>query len=52
MPKNRFPLHWKGINGIYCAGLSREGVAGIGRDAEDIANDISSILSREREKFE
>ncbi|KAI3961804.1 hypothetical protein MKW92_038609 [Papaver armeniacum] len=23
MPKNPFPDHWKGANGLYCAGLSR-----------------------------
>ncbi|MED6198681.1 hypothetical protein PIB30_068872 [Stylosanthes scabra] len=25
MPKNEFPKHWKGDNGLYCAGLARRG---------------------------
>ncbi|OVA16350.1 Pyridine nucleotide-disulfide oxidoreductase [Macleaya cordata] len=45
MPKNRFPNHWKGANGLYCAGLSRRGLAGVSMDAEAIANDIKFILT-------
>ncbi|KAI3886419.1 hypothetical protein MKX03_036706 [Papaver bracteatum] len=42
MPKNPFPYHWKGANGLYCAGLSRRGLAGISMDAEAIAKDIKN----------
>ncbi|KAG2558895.1 hypothetical protein PVAP13_8NG331400 [Panicum virgatum] len=42
LPKKEFPNHWKGANGLYCAGLARRGLAGIAIDAKNIANDISS----------
>ncbi|PKI54451.1 hypothetical protein CRG98_025134 [Punica granatum] len=42
MPKESFPNHWKGKNGLYCAGFSRKGLAGISKDAVNIANDIVS----------
>uniref|UniRef100_A0ACD5TND3 Uncharacterized protein n=1 Tax=Avena sativa TaxID=4498 RepID=A0ACD5TND3_AVESA len=41
-PKKKFPNHWKGENGLYCAGLARRGLAGIALDAKTIANDIKS----------
>ncbi|KAI3903640.1 hypothetical protein MKW98_032294 [Papaver atlanticum] len=44
MPKNPFPNHWKGANGLYCAGLSRRGLAGVSTDAEAIAKDIKNSL--------
>ncbi|KAF5204183.1 Flavin-containing monooxygenase, partial [Thalictrum thalictroides] len=52
MPKAKFPNHWKGENGLYCAGLSSRGLAGIYADAHAIANDISNnylvhILNKE-----
>ncbi|CAN4120766.1 unnamed protein product [Withania somnifera] len=28
---NEFPDHWKGENGLYCAGFSKTGIAGISR---------------------
>ncbi|KAJ6352654.1 hypothetical protein OIU76_001811 [Salix suchowensis] len=40
MPKLRFPNHWKGENGIYCAGFSQKGLMGISVDAQRIAADI------------
>ncbi|KAL5714619.1 indole-3-pyruvate monooxygenase [Ranunculus cassubicifolius] len=40
MPKMEFPNHWKGENGLYCAGFSSRGLAGISKDAEAIARDI------------
>jgi len=40
MPKLRFPNHWKGGNGLYCAGFSRSGLMGISLDAQQIATDI------------
>ncbi|XP_039133769.1 probable indole-3-pyruvate monooxygenase YUCCA11 [Dioscorea cayenensis subsp. rotundata] len=43
-PKQSFPNHWKGKNGVYCAGLSKRGLAGIAADAQNIAKDISTIL--------
>ncbi|KAF8673434.1 hypothetical protein HU200_048999 [Digitaria exilis] len=42
LPKKGFPDHWKGANGLYCAGLARRGLAGIAIDAKNIANDILS----------
>ncbi|OVA16353.1 FAD-dependent pyridine nucleotide-disulfide oxidoreductase [Macleaya cordata] len=45
MPKNKFPEHWKGGYGLYCAGLSRRGLAGVSMDAKVIANDIDLILN-------
>jgi hypothetical protein len=39
--------HWKGENGAYCAGLSRQGLHGISVDAKNIAEDISQILLSE-----
>lgn len=45
IPKERFPNHWKGHNGLYCAGFARRGLSGISADAQNIANDITYILS-------
>ncbi|KAF8014155.1 hypothetical protein BT93_H0101 [Corymbia citriodora subsp. variegata] len=45
MPKRPCPRHWKGENGIYCAGFSKEGLAGTARDSVAIANDINEILN-------
>ncbi|GMY16507.1 probable indole-3-pyruvate monooxygenase YUCCA10 [Fagus crenata] len=42
--KPNFPNNWKGKNGLYCAGLSRKGFYGAGADAQNIANDIKSIM--------
>ncbi|CAL0311069.1 unnamed protein product [Lupinus luteus] len=39
-----YPINWKGKNGLYCVGLSRRGFYGAVADAENIANDISSIV--------
>ncbi|KAL6598545.1 hypothetical protein ACP70R_046244 [Stipagrostis hirtigluma subsp. patula] len=44
MPKKIFPNHWKGENGLYCAGLAKRGLAGIAMDAKNIANDILSTI--------
>lgn len=46
LPKTRYPNHWKGANGIYCAGLAKRGLAGIAEDAKNIANDIFSTIHR------
>ncbi|KAF4366307.1 hypothetical protein CsatB_023494 [Cannabis sativa] len=45
MPKNKYPNHWKGDNGIYCIGMSGRGLAGISSDAILVANDIHNILN-------
>ncbi|CAL5353894.1 unnamed protein product [Camellia sinensis] len=42
LPKPSFPNHWKGQNGLYCAGLARRGLYGAAMDAQNIANDIKS----------
>ncbi|WVZ50212.1 hypothetical protein U9M48_001487 [Paspalum notatum var. saurae] len=42
LPKKEFPNHWKGANGLYCAGLAKRGLAGIAMDARNIANNILS----------
>ncbi|KAJ3671619.1 hypothetical protein LUZ60_007698 [Juncus effusus] len=39
-PKNDFPNHWKGMNGLYCVGFARRGLDGISKDAQKVANDI------------
>ncbi|KAF8014156.1 hypothetical protein BT93_H0102 [Corymbia citriodora subsp. variegata] len=44
MPKRPYPHHWKGENGIYCVGFSKQGLAGITRDSVAIANDIDEVL--------
>ncbi|KAG5581444.1 hypothetical protein H5410_052071 [Solanum commersonii] len=41
--KNEFPNHWKGENGLYCAGFSKRGLAGISMDAITIVDDIKTI---------
>ncbi|CAL4888927.1 unnamed protein product [Urochloa decumbens] len=44
LPKKAYPNHWKGENGLYCAGFARRGLAGISMDAKNIANDIFSTI--------
>ncbi|XP_039822209.1 probable indole-3-pyruvate monooxygenase YUCCA11 [Panicum virgatum] len=44
LPKKDYPNHWKGENGLYCAGFARRGLAGISVDAKSIANDITEIF--------
>ncbi|CAA6669544.1 unnamed protein product [Spirodela intermedia] len=41
-PKRAFPDHWKGGNGLFFAGLSRRGLAGVAMDAKKIAEDIKT----------
>ncbi|CAN8312805.1 unnamed protein product [Cochlearia groenlandica] len=48
MPKREFPDHWKGEKGLYCAGFGRQGLAGVSRDAMNIARDIDSLFCRNR----
>ncbi|XP_044958933.1 probable indole-3-pyruvate monooxygenase YUCCA11 [Hordeum vulgare subsp. vulgare] len=44
LPIKEYPNHWKGENGLYCAGLAMRGLAGIAVDAKNIANDIKSMI--------
>lgn len=44
LPKQEFPQHWKGKNGLFCVGLSRRGLYGIAFDAQNIATHINSLL--------
>ncbi|KAL2238937.1 probable indole-3-pyruvate monooxygenase YUCCA10 [Sesamum indicum] len=44
LPNPNFPNHWKGKNGLYCAGLARRGFYGAASDAQKIAHDIKAQL--------
>ncbi|CAL5079941.1 unnamed protein product [Urochloa decumbens] len=44
LPKKGYPNHWKGENGLYCAGFAMRGLAGISMDAKNIADDIVSTI--------
>ncbi|KAL6500386.1 hypothetical protein OROHE_025752 [Orobanche hederae] len=44
LPINPFPNHWKGKNGLYCAGLARRGLYGAASDAQNIAHHIKSLI--------
>lgn len=46
MPKREFPDHWKGKESLYSVGFGRQGLAGISRDAQNIAKDIDSLVFR------
>ncbi|XP_020212142.1 probable indole-3-pyruvate monooxygenase YUCCA10 [Cajanus cajan] len=46
-PKPSYPNHWKGQNGLYCVGLSRRGFFGANMDAQNVANDIVSLIPQE-----
>ncbi|KAL5564727.1 hypothetical protein UlMin_027891 [Ulmus minor] len=48
MPRNEYPNHWKGENGIYCAGLTRGGLPGLSSDVIVITNDICKILLKNK----
>lgn len=49
-PKPGLPNHWKGNNGLYCVGLSRRGFFGANMDAQNIANDIASLITQLEKK--
>ncbi|KAJ3694070.1 hypothetical protein LUZ60_009550 [Juncus effusus] len=42
MAKKTYPNHWKGSNGLYCAGLVRRGLYGSSEDGLLIADDINN----------
>ncbi|GAV59545.1 FMO-like domain-containing protein [Cephalotus follicularis] len=44
MPRNKFPTHWKGQHGLYCAGFARRGLFGVSMDAKAIAKDINNVM--------
>ncbi|KAI4973634.1 hypothetical protein ZWY2020_041415 [Hordeum vulgare] len=44
IPKNDFPNHWKGANGLYCVGFGRRGLVGIAHDATIVASDIHANI--------
>ncbi|KAJ1392716.1 hypothetical protein SESBI_35543 [Sesbania bispinosa] len=44
--KQSFPNHWKGKNGLYCVGLARRGFYGANLEAQNIANDIASLMTQ------
>ncbi|KAK9067659.1 hypothetical protein SSX86_011770 [Deinandra increscens subsp. villosa] len=44
MPNSEYPNHWKGENGLYCAGLSRSGLYGAAKDAQNIAQHIFKLI--------
>ncbi|KAG6388614.1 hypothetical protein SASPL_150046 [Salvia splendens] len=44
MPKVKLPNHWKGENGLYCAGFASAGLAGVAQDAKKISQDIHATL--------
>ncbi|KAJ0512733.1 putative indole-3-pyruvate monooxygenase [Helianthus annuus] len=44
LPKPMYPNHWKGENGLYCAGLARRGLYGAGMDAQSIAQHIFKLI--------
>lgn len=44
MAARSYPEHWKGENGLYCAGMVRRGIYGSYEDGELIAGDISELL--------
>ncbi|KAF8411691.1 hypothetical protein HHK36_004249 [Tetracentron sinense] len=50
MPKNTFPNHWKGQNGLYCAGMSKRGLFGVSMDAKAIASDIQMVINGKEKK--
>ncbi|KAJ8618830.1 hypothetical protein MRB53_015016 [Persea americana] len=47
MPRLRFPSHWKGKKGLYCAGFSSRGLAGVAIDARMVAEDIIKVCMEE-----
>ena len=44
LAKPNNPNHWKGKNGLYCVGLLQRGFYRASIEAQNIANDIKSIM--------
>ncbi|KAK9162618.1 hypothetical protein Syun_003520 [Stephania yunnanensis] len=51
LPKNKFPNHWRGSNGLYCVGFSRRGLAGVSMDAVAIAQDMKLIMGGKKSRY-
>ncbi|XP_071738131.1 probable indole-3-pyruvate monooxygenase YUCCA5 [Rutidosis leptorrhynchoides] len=49
-PKRQYPNGWKGKNGLYAAGFTRKGLAGVSLDAIKIAKDIGNVWKEELNK--
>uniref|UniRef100_A0A0D9YQA0 indole-3-pyruvate monooxygenase n=1 Tax=Oryza glumipatula TaxID=40148 RepID=A0A0D9YQA0_9ORYZ len=45
-PKKKFPNHWRGENGLYCAGFARRGLVSIAMDAKNIVDDIIATMDQ------
>ncbi|MFS8014449.1 putative indole-3-pyruvate monooxygenase [Helianthus anomalus] len=45
-PKQMYPHHWKGENGLYCVGLARRGMYTLGSDAQNTADHIFNLISK------
>ncbi|KAJ7959224.1 Flavin-containing monooxygenase [Quillaja saponaria] len=48
--QRRYPNHWQGENGVYCAGFSNRGLFGISEDAQNIAKNIDFIFKKKGER--
>ncbi|KAL8253041.1 hypothetical protein R6Q59_036734 [Mikania micrantha] len=46
-PKKQFSNGWKGKDGLYAAGFTRRGLAGVSADAMKIAKDIGGVWEQE-----
>ncbi|KAL7582361.1 probable indole-3-pyruvate monooxygenase YUCCA5 [Lactuca sativa] len=46
-PKRQSPNGWKGKEGLYAAGFTRRGLAGVSADAMKIAQDIGNVWKQE-----
>uniref|UniRef100_A0A804JHV5 Flavin-containing monooxygenase n=1 Tax=Musa acuminata subsp. malaccensis TaxID=214687 RepID=A0A804JHV5_MUSAM len=44
LPRQSFPQHWKGKNGLYFSGFSKKGLPGIKMNALNIAGDIDTKI--------
>ncbi|RYR01603.1 hypothetical protein Ahy_B06g080483 isoform A [Arachis hypogaea] len=42
---SNFPNYWKGKSNLYCVGLAQRGFFGASSDAQNVANDIASLLN-------
>uniref|UniRef100_A0A803Q4D0 indole-3-pyruvate monooxygenase n=1 Tax=Cannabis sativa TaxID=3483 RepID=A0A803Q4D0_CANSA len=47
IPKNPFPLGWKGKGGLYAVGFTRRGLSGASLDAMSVSHDIAKSWKEE-----
>ncbi|XP_022010584.1 probable indole-3-pyruvate monooxygenase YUCCA10 isoform X3 [Helianthus annuus] len=45
-PKQMYPHHWEGENGLYFVGLARRGMHTLGSDAQNTADHIFNLISK------